>query len=221
MNTMRMSGATWSVVPPASPSAGKDAHRRSLETLRTTRTEAAPEGLIVDDLSREVLLAGAVIDVTKTEFDILHILASHPRQVFTARQLFQRVWSSHFFDADHVIETHISRLRRKLGESGTQPRYIHTVRGVGYRFEPQPSSTSAPSAPSTSDRRFHVQLTPDLTVARIDAALADLLGLTEQQCLGEAIADLVRRLTDADITHFTTRPVRDNTGTLMGIDLEI
>jgi DNA-binding response OmpR family regulator len=92
--------------------------------------------LVINNRSHEVLLGGVIIDLTKTEFDLLRVMATHPRRVFTTRQLFQSVWSSNFFDADHVVETHVSRLRRKLGESGTHPRYIHTVRGVGYRFEP-------------------------------------------------------------------------------------
>lgn len=94
--------------------------------------------LIVDPGSRELLLHGELVELTRTEFDLLLALSRHPRQVFTPAQLFAAAWEGEFFEADHVIETHICRLRHKLGESGSHPRYIHTVRGVGYRFEPDP-----------------------------------------------------------------------------------
>jgi len=174
--------------------------------------------LVIDARSREVIRNGEVVDVTKTEFDLLVIMATHPRQVFTARQLFQFVWSSHYFDADHVVETHISRLRRKLGESGNQPRYIHTVRGVGYRFEPRPETDALPEPPRG---RYHVRLAPDLTVAEIDSALADILGVDRHGCVGGPIADLMQGLTAAAHLHYTTKPIRDESGILVGIHLEV
>lgn len=174
--------------------------------------------LIIDEQSREVARNGNVIELTKTEFDLLVILATHPRQVFTSRQLFQSVWSSHYFEADHVIETHISRLRRKLGESGHHPRYIHTVRGVGYRFEPQPDSTP-PSVPGRG--RYHVRLTPELTIDDIDAGLAALLGIDHQKSLGRPFAGLLSGLINLDQMVFDTRLVRNGSGTLVRIDLRV
>lgn len=134
MNTVR---AFWS-------SPGVSSLRDTLYPMRNVDHPMADGDLVIDERSHEVLLRGSALDLTKTEFDLLVVLAKHPRQVFTTRQLFQRVWSSDFFDADHVVETHISRLRRKLGESGAHPHYIHTVRGVGYRFEPHHAAPHHP-----------------------------------------------------------------------------
>jgi DNA-binding winged helix-turn-helix (wHTH) protein len=208
MNTLRTS---WSTI-------GSIRQHRSVSTNTPSDHVIATGDLVINARSREVIRHGEVVDVTKTEFDLLVIMATHPRQVFTARQLFQFVWSSQYFDADHVIETHISRLRRKLGESGSHPRYIHTVRGVGYRFEPRPEIDALPETPRG---RYHVRLAPDLTVADIDPRLAELLGVDGNRCKGESIADLMQGLTATAHLHFTTMPVRDESGILVGIQLEV
>ena len=93
-------------------------------------------GLVVDEWSREVFLAGERVELTRTEFDLLVIFRSNPRRVLTPEFLLARIWDSEFVDDGHPIEVYVHRLRRKLGESGRRARYIHTVRGVGYRFEP-------------------------------------------------------------------------------------
>jgi len=208
MNTLRTSMSTI----------GNFRQHRSVSTNPPSDHVIVTGDLAIDARSREVILHGDVVDVTKTEFDLLVIMATHPRQVFTARQLFQFVWSSQYFDADHVIETHISRLRRKLGESGSHPRYIHTVRGVGYRFEPRPETDAHPDRP---DGSYHVRLAPDLTVADIDPRLAEVLGVDGNGCKGESIADLMQGLTATALLHFTTKPVRDESGILIGIHLEV
>jgi DNA-binding response OmpR family regulator len=68
---------------------------------------------------------------------LLATLAAHPGRVFTRAQLLERVWSSEHYDA-HVVEVHIANLRKKLEDQPAGPRYIETVRGVGYRFGGQP-----------------------------------------------------------------------------------
>lgn len=93
-------------------------------------------GLVVDEESREVFLAGTFIELTRTEFDLLVILKHNPRRVLTPEFLLSHIWHSEYVDDGHPIEVYVHRLRRKLGESGRRARYIHTVRGVGYRFEP-------------------------------------------------------------------------------------
>lgn len=92
--------------------------------------------LTIDTVTREVHLSGELIETTAKEFDLLAFLASSPRQVFTREQLLAQVWgsSSAWQDAGTVTE-HIRRIRRKIEDEG-QERWIRTVRGVGYRFEP-------------------------------------------------------------------------------------
>ena len=85
--------------------------------------------------AREVRLDGEILDLTKIEFDLLTKLASEPRRVFARQQLLDAVWGSDWYGDDHVVDVHMGNLRKKLGESGSNPRFIHTVRGVGFRFE--------------------------------------------------------------------------------------
>jgi DNA-binding response OmpR family regulator len=91
--------------------------------------------LVIDPVAREVIVDGDTVDLTKIEFDILDLLSSSPRRTFTREQLLQHVWGDWFGD-DHVIEVHMGKLRRKIGETAAEPRHIRTLRGVGYRFEP-------------------------------------------------------------------------------------
>ena len=91
--------------------------------------------LIVDPLAREVKVDGEEVELTKIEFDILDLLSGNPRRIFTREQLLEQIWGEWFGD-DHVIEVHVGKLRKKLGESAAAPRHIRTLRGVGYRFEP-------------------------------------------------------------------------------------
>lgn len=92
-------------------------------------------GLSIDQSAREVRLDGQLLDLTKIEFDLLTKLASEPRRVFARDQLLHSVWGADWYGDDHVVDVHMGNLRKKLGESGSKPRFIHTVRGVGFRFE--------------------------------------------------------------------------------------
>lgn len=84
--------------------------------------------------SREVFSGDTSIMLTRTEFDILAALSSRPGVVFTRQQLVETVWDSSWFGNDNIIDVHVSHLRRKLGDDPAQPRYVTTVRGVGYRM---------------------------------------------------------------------------------------
>ena len=106
------------------------------------RPRAAPDpetwdfgSLRIDVAARETILDGQVLDLTRLEFDLLAKLASEPRRAFSRDQLLNAVWGGDWYGDDHVVDVHIGNLRKKLGESGTQPRFVHTVRGVGFRFE--------------------------------------------------------------------------------------
>jgi DNA-binding response OmpR family regulator len=95
------------------------------------------EGLVIDLQTREVTVGGEKAEMTAREFDLLAFLAGSPRQVFTREQLLQRVWeSSSDWQSDATITEHVRRLRRKIEEDPDHPRWIVTVRGVGYRFQP-------------------------------------------------------------------------------------
>ena len=90
--------------------------------------------LVVDPLAREVRVRGEVVELTRLEFDLLDALSESPRVAFTRGQLLDRVWGPDWFGDEHVVDVHIGNLRRKLGEDGRSPRYVRTVRGVGYRM---------------------------------------------------------------------------------------
>jgi DNA-binding response OmpR family regulator len=107
---------------------------------RPRRVDAAAEGvrlfgaLRIDAPAHEVWVGGRPIDLTPLEFDLLETLSSEPRLAFTRRLLLERVWGQDWFGDDHVVDVHIGNLRRKLGDDPTAPRYVRTVRGVGYRM---------------------------------------------------------------------------------------
>jgi DNA-binding response OmpR family regulator len=86
--------------------------------------------LRIDPGAREVTVDGGAIELSRTEFDLLNTLASEPRMTLSRQQLLERVWGDGWFGDDHVIDVHMSNLRRKLGN----PDYIATVRGYGYRM---------------------------------------------------------------------------------------
>ena len=94
--------------------------------------------LRVDQLQRRVWLAGEEITLTPREFDLLWHFASHPGRVFTRAELLSTVWGYGHDGYDHTVNSHINRLRAKLGDERTDATYIHTVWGVGYRFEAMP-----------------------------------------------------------------------------------
>jgi DNA-binding response OmpR family regulator len=90
--------------------------------------------LTIDPAAREVHVAGEPIELTRLEFDLLDTLSAQPRVVFSKEQLLDRVWGSSAYRDGHVVAVHIANLRRKLGDTSEEPRYVRTVRGVGYRM---------------------------------------------------------------------------------------
>jgi DNA-binding response OmpR family regulator len=109
--------------------------------LRRPRTSGGPEeglrrfgALEIDPLAREVRVDGEPVALTKLEFDLLDALSAEPRIAFTRRQLLERVWGAQWFGDEHVVDVHVAKLRAKLGDDGHDPRYVLTVRGVGYRM---------------------------------------------------------------------------------------
>lgn len=91
-------------------------------------------GLTVDPERREASLDGKTLHLTFTEFELLHILARNPGRAFTRDDLLMRVWGQDFFGDARTVDVHVRHLREKLMEDLQTPRFIETVRGVGYRF---------------------------------------------------------------------------------------
>jgi DNA-binding response OmpR family regulator len=90
----------------------------------------------VDLEVREVTVAGTVVDLTRTEFDLLAVLVAEPRRAFSREDLISAVWGGGWFGDSHIVDVHMANLRAKLGEDGRDPQHIKTVRGVGFRLDP-------------------------------------------------------------------------------------
>jgi DNA-binding response OmpR family regulator len=133
------SGADDYVVKPFSPG---ELTARIESVLRRTQPAASLEVLLFDDLeinctTRDVIVRGQQVVLTAKEFDLLMFLAKSPRQVFDRDQLLKQVWASSTDWQDPATVTeHVRRIRRKIETDPEQPRWLSTVRGVGYRFEP-------------------------------------------------------------------------------------
>ena len=99
-------------------------------------------GLFIDKDKRKVTVQGRKIRLTAKEFDLLVQFAAHPGRVFTRSQLLDRVWGYGHEGYEHTVNSHINRLRAKIESDPSEPRYIETVWGVGYRF-PEPEQVTA------------------------------------------------------------------------------
>jgi DNA-binding response OmpR family regulator len=104
-------------------------------------TELRHGNLVVDLARRAASLDGQALDLTRLEFDLLAYLARRGPGVVSRRELLAEVWRQPYGGADKTVDVHLSWLRRKLGETASEPRYLHTVRGVGIKLEPPGSSS--------------------------------------------------------------------------------
>ncbi|MDA0181317.1 response regulator transcription factor [Solirubrobacter phytolaccae] len=100
----------------------------------TPDTTRAFGTLTIDPLAREVTLEGKTLDLTRIEFDLLDTFTAEPRVAFSRAQLLERVWGPNWFGDDHLVDVHVSNLRRKLADDPRSPDFVCTVRGVGYRM---------------------------------------------------------------------------------------
>jgi len=82
----------------------------------------------------EVTCAGEAVDLTVKEFEVLRMLLEHAGRVVRREELIREVWDTSWFGSTKTLDVHVSALRKKLGDDPTEPRFIHTVRGVGFRF---------------------------------------------------------------------------------------
>jgi DNA-binding response OmpR family regulator len=107
----------------------------------TDRRPLALGELIVDPATRRVSVRGEPVELTRKEFDLLAFLAQRAGEVVTKRELLSEVWQQPYGGNDRTVDVHLSWLRRKLGETAAEPRYLHSVRGVGIRLaEPSPDA---------------------------------------------------------------------------------
>ena len=110
---------------------------RASTTSGVPAEEAPPRvfgALSVDVAGREVHRDGEPVALTRTEFDLLAALSARPAMVFSRRQLVDAVWDETWVGDEHLVDVHVGHLRRKLGDDPSSPRYVRTVRGVGYRM---------------------------------------------------------------------------------------
>ena len=135
-------GMTDVILDTASP-AELDARIRIALSRRQVAIEPSPEEHIirsgdvcVDEAAYTAKLGDRLLDLTYKEFELLKYLAQHPGRVFTRDQLLQEVWGYDYFGGTRTVDVHVRRLRQKLETNPDEPRWITTVFGVGYRFEP-------------------------------------------------------------------------------------
>lgn len=111
--------------------------------LRRRRMDAGGEerrqrlefpGLKIDLLGRKVIAGGTPVSLTPKEFDVLALLASHPGRVYDRRQIMDHLWNGDFRGEPRAADVHIQHIRKKLEDDPDDPRYVLTVRGVGYKF---------------------------------------------------------------------------------------
>ena len=135
------------------PFSGAEVVARIRAVLRRAASSQAPEGpivlgdLVVDTAARRARMDGRELALSRKEFDLLAELARHAGAVVTREELMARVWDENWFGSTKTLDVHMGWLRRKLGDDAATPRYLHTVRGVGFRLGAPEDAALAASGP--------------------------------------------------------------------------
>jgi two-component system, OmpR family, alkaline phosphatase synthesis response regulator PhoP len=131
-------GADDYVTKPASPAEVVSRVRAQLRRRRMDSQSANLKyefpGLVIDLSRRQVWVDGERADLTTTEFEILRFLAAHPGWVYSRQQIMEQLWDGDFYGEARSADVHIQRIRKKIEPDPKAPRYIQTVRGIGYKF---------------------------------------------------------------------------------------
>jgi two-component system, OmpR family, KDP operon response regulator KdpE len=129
---------------------------RALARRRTSLQATEPKdsvqpiavgALVVDPPGRLVTLDGEALDLSPLEFDLIHYLATHAGTVVTKKALLANVWHEPYHPDHKTVDVHLSRLRHKLGETAANPRYLHTIRGVGVKLVNPNEQANPPRRP--------------------------------------------------------------------------
>lgn len=138
------SGATDVIITPIAPrilvAKLRNHIKAAAHPVHSTNTENVlmVDGMLLDLESRTAWLNGRELPLTRIEFDLLSLLMSKPEKVFSRAEIINDVWHDQWFGDDHVLETHVSRLRKKI-RNLDGPELLTSLRGVGYRFHPSVS----------------------------------------------------------------------------------
>jgi two-component system response regulator RegX3 len=123
------------------PFSAREVVARIRAVLRRGETAPAEEpgeiaigDVLLDSAKREVRRGGETIELSRKEFDVLELLIRNAGTVVRRERLIEQVWDTNWFGSTKTLDVHISGLRRKLGDDANEPRYLHTIRGVGFRF---------------------------------------------------------------------------------------
>jgi two-component system response regulator RegX3 len=124
------------------PFSAREVVARIRAVLRRTATPEQPGGdqpieigdVRLDPARRQVRVGGDAVELSRKEFDVLELLMRNAGTVVRREQLLTEVWETNWFGSTKTLDVHVSGLRRKLGDDPNEPRYLHTVRGVGFRF---------------------------------------------------------------------------------------
>jgi DNA-binding response OmpR family regulator len=124
------------------PFSARELVARIRAVLRRVSTAADPPGrdairigsVELDPAARTATFESEPLELTRKEFDLLALLMGHAGSVVTRERLIDEVWDVNWFGSTKTLDVHVSGLRKKLGDDPTEPRYLHTVRGVGFRF---------------------------------------------------------------------------------------
>jgi len=123
------------------PFSAREVVARIRAVLRRTETPTQPEEkpieigeVRLDPAKREVRKDGEALELSRKEFELLRLLMQNAGSVVTREQAFEEVWETTWFGSTKTLDVHVSGLRRKLGDDSSEPRFLHTIRGVGFRF---------------------------------------------------------------------------------------